>query len=859
MRSSSNRSRSLRPNLECLEDRANPATFTVQNLGDTGPGSLRAAVDLANITPGADTIVFAPAIQGGTVNLTTFTSQPNSSVPNPQPIGPTALIVLDDVTIQGTGETITRTAADAFRLFQVAPRVGLTLNNLTLSNGLAQGGSGGQGGAGAAGLGGAVYNQGILSINNSTLVGNQAVGGIGLAIFGGSGQGGGGLNGGLAGVNGGGPNGGAPGANGGFGGGGGGGAVGLGATGGNGGFGAGGGGGRGGFGGGNGGFGGGGGGGGGFGGGAGGLSVFGGGAGGANGGAGGGGAGIGGAVFNQAGTVTITNSTITGNSATGGGAGQGAQVGGGFGGGVFNLNGALTLTNVTVAGNTVAAGLVQPGGVAGTADGGAVYSLATNAIATPTMTATFTVANSILANSTGGSDVVNNRAFGTATLTATGPNIVSTAVVNPLGMGTITGTPFTVTDPKLGPLQNNGGRTLTFAPLAGSPALNAGSNTAAAGLTTDQRGTGFDRIKNGIVDIGAVENQTTPPGGGGNPTTARPLVVSGQTNGSANVFQPGAGGQFSATPKATVNPFGNTGANARVAVGDVNGDGTPDTILVTGPGVPLRAAVVSGVDNTTVLVQPFDPFGGDFLGGGYVAAADLNGDGRAEFVITPDQGGGPRVSVFSVNPDGSRTTRSNFLGIDDQNFRGGARAALGDVNKDGTPDVIISAGFGGGPRTAIFTGQSVLAGSPTRMVSDFFAFPGSDATNLRNGSFVAAGDVTGDGFADLVFGGGPGGAARVFVLSGALVSAGNVAGAQATPVANFFVGGDLNDRGGARVGVTNADGDGKMDLVVGSGAGRAAKARVYLGTNVTGAGEPTAFQDLTLFGGAVLTDGVFVG
>jgi hypothetical protein len=45
----------------------------------------------------------------------------------------------------------------------------------------------------------------------------------------------------------------------------------------------------------------------------------------------------------------------------------------------------------------------------------------------------------------------------------------------------------------------------------------------------------------------------------------------------------------------------------------------------------------------------------------------------------------------------------------------------------------------------------------------------------------------------------------------------------------------------------------------GAVVGRPAKARVYLGTNVTGAGEPTAFQDLTLFGGAVLTDGVFVG
>jgi len=156
----------------------------------------------------------------------------------------------------------------------------------------------------------------------------------------------------------------------------------------------------------------------------------------------------------------------------------------------------------------------------------------------------------------------------------------------------------------------------------------------------------------------------------------------------------------------------------------------------------------------------------------------------------PDEGGGPRVTVFNRTADGSPAVRANFLGIDDANFRGGARAALGDVNADGTPDVVVAAGFGGGPRTAIFTGQSVLAGAPARLVNDFFAFPGDDAVRLRNGSFVAAGDVTGDGFA---------GAPRVFVLSGALVSAGNVAGAQASPVRDFFVASDAADRGGARV------------------------------------------------------------
>ena len=45
---------------------------------------------------------------------------------------------------------------------------------------------------------------------------------------------------------------------------------------------------------------------------------------------------------------------------------------------------------------------------------------------------------------------------------------------------------------------------------------------------------------------------------------------------------------------------------------------------------------------------------------------------------------------------------------EDANFRGGARAAVGDVNGDGTPDLLVAAGFGGGPRVAIYNGKTVL-------------------------------------------------------------------------------------------------------------------------------------------------------
>ncbi|MFO0799996.1 MAG: choice-of-anchor Q domain-containing protein [Gemmataceae bacterium] len=551
----------------------------------------------------------------------------------------------------------------------------------------------------------------------------------------------------------------------------------------------------------------------------------------------------GGLEFRSAGTVTLNRVTVSGN-----------QAAAGSGGGFRILSGTVLVLNTTVVGNTssdgggfsIVSGTVSivNSTITNNADTGAAASRAGGVSATG---GTVTLANSVVANNTT-ADTVSRDVGGTFVAAGSKNNFLTFVDANTNLVNAVNGN-VVGADPLLGPLQSNGGSTQTRLPLPGSPLINAGSNTSVpAGTTFDQRGSGFLRVIGSAVDVGAVEVQ--PP---------FPLLVSGPTNGSAAVFVPNTAGAYPAAPAATVAPFGSVAANVRDAAGDVNGDGVADSILVTGPGVPIRVAVVSGADNTTVLVAPFDPFGGGFTGGGYVASGDLDADGLDEFVVTPDQGGGPRVSVFSRNPDATAAVRANFLGIDDASFRGGARAALGDVDNNGTLDVVVAAGFGGGPRTAIFTGASVLAGSPARLVNDFFAFPGTDAVNLRNGSFVAAGDVTGDGFADLIFGGGPGGAPRVFILSGALVSAGQVDAAQATPVANFFVAGNVNDRGGVRVAATDADGDSKADVAVGSGEGSPAKVRVYLGKNFVGSGEPATFQDLTVFGGGALPGGVFVG
>ena len=160
---------------------------------------------------------------------------------------------------------------------------------------------------------------------------------------------------------------------------------------------------------------------------------------------------------------------------------------------------------------------------------------------------------------------------------------------------------------------------------------------------------------------------------------------------------------------------------------------------------------------------------------------------------------------------------------------------------------MVAAGFGGGPRVAVYDGRTAFAAQPTHLVSDFFVFE----PTLRNGVYVAAGDLNGDGYADLVVGGGPGGGPRVLALNGRTLSRGDTD----TSVANFFAG-DPDSRGGVRVAV-RPGADGAPRLAAGSGEGAPASVKLYTGAQATSGAAPELA--LTPFGGGNLFDGVYVG
>ena len=325
-------------------------------------------------------------------------------------------------------------------------------------------------------------------------------------------------------------------------------------------------------------------------------------------------------------------------------------------------------------------------------------------------------------------------------------------------------------------------------------------------------------------------------------TVSAPLALGRFAVGTANAAVVyGANGEV----LRSAQPFGpNYNGGVRVATADVTGDGAPDLIVGNGPGSPAVLALLDGMTFQVIAVA--SPFESQFVGGIFVASADVTGDGRADVVVTADQSGGPVVVLY----DGAALARgqvvqlNRFFGLNDPKFRGGLRPALGDVNGDGKPDLIVSAGFGGGPRIALWDGRTLTSAAPASIAPDFFAFE----TSLRNGAYVAVSDVDGDGFADVIAGAGPGGGPRVTVYSGK-----QLLGGIRTPIANFFAG-NINVRTGVRVAATDIDSDGRADVL----AATETSAVVYAPRDLLRGIAPPAWLTLSAPGNAS-KDGITIG
>lgn len=183
----------------------------------------------------------------------------------------------------------------------------------------------------------------------------------------------------------------------------------------------------------------------------------------------------GGGIYSRDSRVSVVNSTISNNLASV------------RGGGIFSVRGRLTVANSTLSGN-------------GAVNGGGIFN-----------SSTLNLTNTIIANSLAGGDCVNYH----GSLATNSNNLIEDGSCSPAFRG----------DPRLGPLQDNGGLTFTHVLLSNSPAINAGNNALIPTdirdldgdsntnepIPYDQRGQDFSRIRGGKVDLGAFEVQNEPP------------------------------------------------------------------------------------------------------------------------------------------------------------------------------------------------------------------------------------------------------------------------------------------------------------------------------------------------------------
>ncbi len=233
-----------------------------------------------------------------------------------------------------------------------------------------------------------------------------------------------------------------------------------------------------------------------------------------------------------------------------------------------------------------------------------------------------------------------------------------------------------------------------------------------------------------------------------------------------------------------------------VASGDVDGDGQDEIITGAGPGGGPHVRVFSRQGEVKAQFFAYHPA---FRGGVSVASGDVDGDGQDEIITVPYSAKEVVVKIF--DKDGK--LRFKFLAYAD-NFKGGARVAVGDVDGNGTLEIITGAGPGGGPHVRVFSRLG-------RILFEFFAYHPA----FRGGVSVASGDVDGDGQDEIITGAGPGGGPHLIIY--------NYRG----QIENQFFVFDPDSRSGINVAAGDIKGDGVVRIVTAPARSALPQVRIF--------------------------------
>ncbi|MBL8864074.1 MAG: peptidylprolyl isomerase [Planctomycetia bacterium] len=173
----------------------------------------------------------------------------------------------------------------------------------------------------------------------------------------------------------------------------------------------------------------------------------------------------------------------------------------------------------------------------------------------------------------------------------------------------------------------------------------------------------------------------------------------------------------------------------RVAVADVTGDGQRDVIAVPGFGGGPFIKIYDGVDGALLRTVPI--FEETFRGGLYVDVKDALGTGYAQILVGAGFTGGPRVSLYDFVQN---KVVLNYFAYD-SSLRSGVVVSLADLRGGEQFQILTTPGTNGGPVVSVFNPRRTDGFPIPNTIGSFFAGPETD----RAGRRIGAGDIGTDG------------------------------------------------------------------------------------------------------------------
>ncbi len=504
---------------------------------------------------------------------------------------------------------------------------------------------------------------------------------------------------------------------------------------------------------------------------------------------------------------------------------------------------------VLPSGATIAGGSLANVNLAGTIVSGGAFNIGAGLAGINVSDNTQLILNSITASSTFASPInLNAGSVGAFNLLGAGTLTLS---ANSTG-GVTTGDTINVTNGTLnvtGTLGSASTITLTNGTLTG-PGGTVGNLTPANG-TVDPEGTlntgvvTFNAATTYIADVLTTTTASNLTGNTGFNLGGATLSLSSVASGLAagNTFtiinntavSGGLSGTFAGLPEgSSISAFDASGNIVTFTVSYIGGTNANDVTLTVAsitPQTPTPSAAPQPMVAGQPALNKFTAVGADagagplvtitfqngtyvsffayapsFKGGVRVAIGDVNGDGSPDIITGAGAGGGPQVDVYNVNNStGAVSLQTSFFAFDEPFFAGGVYVAAGDTNDDGFDDVVVGAGAGGGPRVQVYAGSATgLVTSST--LNDFFAY----SLAFTGGVVVAAGDRNADGDSEVITAPASNGGFNIksFDVNGN--------GNSPTLVDNFFAFNDTTSVGGLSLAVGFFDFTNIADLVVGT-------------------------------------------